>query len=196
MQMPLNDEPELSQDEEFEEEKVLIGDQDGGYSYYVRQSIFILIIRLILGEAFIGLLFFLVRFPVITNTEPLNFYYLSGIAYALVVAAIQIANIIIILYINLTWLRTTYTVRQKDIIVHRGIIHVTEVEYSTERIETVNVDQGIIGRIFNYGSVRVFNPVLKEDVVLENIPSPYLYAAVIANHQPKEVVRFFPQRKP
>ena len=82
-----------------------------------------------------------------------------------------------------------------EIIEENGIIRIVETAFSTERIETVKVSQNLWGRIFNYGTLIVYNPVLKADLTLFNIPAPYKYAEIIESREAKETVRFFPKRE-
>jgi hypothetical protein len=43
-------------------------------------------------------------------------------------------------------------------------------------MQTVYMTQSLLGRIFNYGNVRLFNPMSKEELLLEQITDPNLYA--------------------
>lgn len=175
-----------AEDENFEQER--FAQEEHGYSYYVRQSIVVLITRLLFLGLIAAFAHSLTLAPFVSNLEN-SFLTALGLTWAvqLVISAVS-------LFIVLQWIKTTYVIRPQAITEHRGIITVTEKDYSTERIESVIVQQSIWGKIFNYGTIVVFNPVLKEDLQLIDIPHPFLYARVIGERQSKESVRFFPKR--
>jgi hypothetical protein len=47
-------------------------------------------------------------------------------------------------------------------------------------VETVTIEQGLLGRVFNFGTLAIFNPVLNQDCLyLEDIPNPHKYAKIL-----------------
>ena len=55
----------------------------------------------------------------------------------------------------MTYLTTELAVTNKRIIAKFGFIRRSTVELNLDKVESVQVDQGILGRIFNYGSIVV-----------------------------------------
>jgi uncharacterized membrane protein YdbT with pleckstrin-like domain len=62
----------------------------------------------------------------------------------------------------ITWLRawirrvsTELAVTDRRVIFKRGLIRRHTVEMNMDKVESVDVDQSILGRIFNYGDVTV-----------------------------------------
>lgn len=73
-------------------------------------------------------------------TESLLF--LAGVAFFLAVAAIK-------------YLTTELAITNKRVIAKFGLISRSTIEINLQKIESLQVNQGILGRIFNYGSIVV-----------------------------------------
>jgi uncharacterized membrane protein YdbT with pleckstrin-like domain len=74
----------------------------------------------------------------------------------LVVAAILMAlGIVTILQKAMIGWATEYAVTDHRLLVKRGVLSVHTVEMSLDKIESVDVDQSLVGRLLGYGSVTV-----------------------------------------
>ncbi|MBI3261122.1 PH domain-containing protein [Candidatus Berkelbacteria bacterium] len=164
------------------------------FSYPLRTSLILLLIQLSSLQLILGSASLLTRYPLIAIADVINPVMSAGFLYSVLTIGFQLINLIFVIWMVLTWAQTTFIIRPKEIVIHRGIWRITENAYSTERIEEVDVDQSLWGRLFNYGTLRVYNPMLKVDLVLPNIPDPNTYAQVIKRSQSKEIVRFYPKR--
>jgi len=71
--------------------------------------------------------------------------FLAGV---LVVLVVFIARI-------LQYLNTEYGVTNKRLIMKKGVLRLTVTEIPTDRIESIYCTQGILGRIFHYGTMRI-----------------------------------------
>jgi hypothetical protein len=49
----------------------------------------------------------------------------------------------------------------------------------------MTISQNILQKIFNFGSIRLFNPVLKEEIYISNVPEPHKYGSIIQQYQPE-----------
>lgn len=166
----------------------------GNFSYPLRTSLILLLIQLSALQLILGSASLLSRYPLIAIADTIEPVMSAGFLYAVLTIGFQFINLIFVIWMVLTWAQTTFIIRPKEIVIHRGIWRITENAYSTERIEEVDVDQSFWGRLFNYGTLRVYNPMLKVDLLLSNIPDPHTYAQVIKRSQSKEIVRFYPKR--
>ncbi len=162
------------------------------YSYPIRSSTAIVIARIVTVQVLIGVISLLVSLPLIVFSSFINQYLPSLILYALITIVLQMINMFIIVTIFLRWINTIYIVRQNEIITQSGIWNIQEHKYTTEHAQRVSVEQSIWGRIFNFGTVKIYNPVLGEHVDLCDIPQPHLYANVIKRFENKEHVQFLP----
>ena len=78
--------------------------------------------------------------------------------------------IICVLFIH--WSMTTYEIRPGELIYRSGLIRRKMDIHSLKNMQTVYVSQGILGRIFKYGTLSLFNPMSKEELLLKNISDP------------------------
>lgn len=163
------------------------------YSYPIHTSSVIVVFRIIGIQLFVGFLSLLLTLPLIAFKEVITPYIPIIILYAFLSIGIQTINMILLVITFLQWIRMVYIIRPNEIIEQKGIWHIRENIYSTDKIEAVSVDQSIWGRIFNYGTIRIVNPVLNEDLFLEDISDPFTYADVIRQSKSKETIRFIPK---
>lgn len=150
----------------------------------IRKSVAILISKISALQLIIVLLYLLIRLvkywvliQIFTdnNYHDLNFW--LGIIVFIVLAVVQT---IMLLTIVLEWYFEYYEVRQ-DLIIHtRGVLRKKEDLYSLKTVEAGNVKQSLFGKLFNFGTVRIYSPVLRREYFLRDIPDPHhLRSAVI-----------------
>src|SRR3989344_4296715 len=74
--------------------------------------------------------------------------------------------------IALKWV-SEYTEISKDgVVKHNGILHKKEQKYACNFIEGATLNQSFLGLLFNYGTIELYDPALKEQVYLLNIANP------------------------
>jgi len=44
--------------------------------------------------------------------------------------------------------------------------------YSLKQISSTTLNQEFLGRLFNYGTIRIYSPILKQDYYLINVHKP------------------------
>lgn len=156
---------------------------DGAYSYTIHQTSFLLILRLILTEIIIMMATYSIRVLLNQITEYLN-WQLPLFIITSEVIILQIINLYLIINIVLQWINLTYTFNPKEVIIRQGVFSTNSVTYEFANLQSMTIVQNIIQKIFNYGTIKLFNPVLKEDVYLIDIPDPNKYANIIQQYQP------------
>ncbi len=85
------------------------------------------------------------------------------------------AAIIVLLVILLGWLKrvdTHYTVTNRRLVVRKGIVSRNEQSGLVERIQNVNVSQGVIQRLLNVGTVEFDTASDDSDFRFEDISDP------------------------
>lgn len=164
------------------------------YSYPLRMSGVIVVFRIIGAQLIIGALSLLITLPLVAFKETIDVYIPILTLYALLTLVLQFFNMLSLVVIFLSWLNTVYIIHPEEIILQKGILHIKENIYPTKRIEEVIVDQGIWGRIFNYGSVTIHSPTYKDELVLQDISQPHTYAEVIRSSESKENVLFLKEK--
>ena len=154
------------------------------YSYTVRQSHVLLITRIITAEIIIMLLHYFLRFILDQIFLSLNTK-LPLLVITIEVILIQILNLYILLVAILTWLNKHYIFNPKEVIIKIGIVSTKSTTYEIANLQSMSISQNFIQRIFNFGTIKLFNPVLKEEIYITNIPDPQKYGEIIQQYQPE-----------
>ena len=109
-------------------------------------------------------------------------------------AFLVLSKIILTVYIVLDWLNEYYEF-DKDFIYHRrGIIWTSEQKYAISNIQSVKLEQGLWGKVFNAGNLRFYDAVVKKEFLIYMIHNPLRYFEILDKMLPKvdaekEVIR-------
>ncbi len=144
----------------------------------LRESIVLIIIRLIFTEGIFGLLFFLLSILSSYLTPYVNTSYVLGL-YFIVLAIGFLINVGIVMVIALKWSTEYVEISKEGVSKHTGIFHKKEQKYACNFIEGVKLEQSFLGLLFNYGTIELYDPALKEQVYLLNIANPKKYSEII-----------------
>jgi membrane protein YdbS with pleckstrin-like domain len=79
------------------------------------------------------------------DTVPRQYIFLAAVIYILLLFVWRI-----LLFIN-----TEYGITSKRLIMKKGVFRITVVEIPVDRIESIICHQGILGRIFHYGTIFI-----------------------------------------
>ncbi|MBI2595486.1 response regulator [Candidatus Daviesbacteria bacterium] len=139
-----------------------------------RESLALIVIRIILTEAIFGFSLFLLSMLDSLASSYVNFN-LFGL-YALFFIAGFLVNLVVIWYIALKWTSEYTEVSRDGVIRYSGILHKKEQKFACNFVEAVTIEQSFLGQIFNYGTIELYDPALKERVYLINISSPKVYS--------------------
>lgn len=145
----------------------------------IRQSISILVSKLILldmiGVLALVALYYPELYPSIflPNTINVTVFFLAAIA-----------KILLTVYLVLAWLNEYWEITTKMVVHKRGIIFRKEEKFQLERVRSVGVAQGIFGRIFNCGTLTLYDLRLIKYVDLYLIHSPMRYLHVLEDMIP------------
>jgi hypothetical protein len=82
-------------------------------------------------------------------------------------------------YIIFEWLEEYYEIYPREVIHKKGIIFKNEQRYILKHIGSVTLLQGIWGRIFNFGTIKLYDWLLGKDTYLYLIHNPIKYHAVL-----------------
>ncbi|MDO8460950.1 MAG: response regulator [bacterium] len=157
----------------------------------LRESIALIIIRLISTEALFGFSLFLLSILSSYTHSYLNISYISTLYFIVFLGAFLI-NVSVVFSIAIKW-ATEYTeISKEGVIKHNGIFHKKEQKYACNFVEGAKLDQSLMGLLFNYGTIELYDPALKEQVYLLNITSPKKYSEIIQKIVSKEKTQPIP----
>lgn len=147
----------------------------------IRRSIFILIITMLGIEVFFDAIYIAIRIPPLyLNTTLLNQMNFTTL-YFLAFLILNLFKVVFMINAALQWLTHVYEIRDNEVRYKYGILRRDEKIFICSLTQEVAQSQGILGRIFNFGTISVTNPTIKEQIYLESIPNPQKYAEIIKN---------------
>lgn len=125
-----------------------------------------------------------IQFLLIGSLFILSFLFVEGFTTANFILIFILLSIVIIdLFISLIfyfdWVNKSYEIRSQSIVEKRGIIFRREETYACSNIEEIILKQGILGRIFDFGSLRLYDPALQQSIYLTNIRDPHHYQTIL-----------------
>ncbi len=137
----------------------------------LRESVVLIIIRLILTEALFGfsLLLFSILYSYINSY--LNSTDLSTL-YFIVLAGAFLINVGMVSLIALKWTSEYTEISKEGVVKHSGILHKKEQKYACNFVEGATLNQSFLGLLFNYGTIELYDPAQKEQAYLLNIANP------------------------
>lgn len=151
------------------------------YYIEIRRSVFWVLLRIVSLEFVVliaSLILMLVEEMILGTSNMLytqeNIILLIGTSVGM-----GVINIVLIIVAFLKWSTDYYILEGRNVVFRKGIWQVKEQVFSIENVETASVQQSFWGRVFNFGSLDVYNPVLKSDLHLYGIPSPSKYLEII-----------------
>lgn len=150
----------------------------------VRTSMIVLAWRLILLELVIVLIFLLLGFPAYFMNVSQNLYSTLFSIYTLTYLALAIIKIFFVLVIVLTYINDYYEIREGEVLQKSGIFTMREKIFSLHGVQSITVSQGIFGKLLNYGTIALINPVLNESFNLYLIRNPQKYLLLIKQQTP------------
>lgn len=150
----------------------------------LRKSIYCIIFSFAAIEIFFDSLYLFVKLPPIylhlsvtlqNNLMPL---------YFVIFVILSAIKFFLMLTIGIKWISNHYEINKREIRHCHGILSKKEEIYLCDFAQEVEYSQTLFGRIFNYGTVDIFNPAVKETIVLDSIPNPAKYAEIIKTNLP------------
>lgn len=188
---------------EFTEKKVLglakKGSDQGIFVSHltVRQSITILISKLILIDVITAVIF-LVSHSILFSTNVNESLNINQNAYNVGIFLILIfAKIALTIYLVLEWLNEYYEIKPDEIIHKKGVIFRKVKRHDLALIRAAKVERGLIARLLNYGTINLYDIRLNKDIGLYLIHNPLKYLLTLESIIPdlEEEKHFFAREK-
>lgn len=153
------------------------------YSYPLRSSTSLLFLQIFFTQLSLIIVILLIHFSLGSFNRVTNFSWSLDVLQLVVILIGQSGAAIFAMIAFLRWLSTIYLIQPEQIVIKRGIISIEEDIFSTEPIVEVKVKQSWLGRICNYGTLEITNPLVRNDFSLDCIPHPFFYASVIQDQE-------------
>ncbi len=163
----------------------------------VRQSITILVLKLILIDIITAVVF-LFSHSILFNTNVSSSLSINQNAYNTAIFLFLIfAKISLTIYLVFEWLNEYYEIRPNSIIYKKGIIFRKIKRQDLVLIRAAKVERGLFARVLNYGSINLYDIRLNQEMKLYLIHNPIKYLHVLESIIPdlEEEKEFFAREK-
>lgn len=152
----------------------------------IRQSIFFLLLKLIVIELIAAIL--VILFHELLASADIIFF---NIPLFVILVSTKTAFMV---FVIIQWLEEYYEITPTEIIHKRGLLFKKEERNMLNHLNSLKIDQGLFGRIFNYGTLTVHNWTTDKDVMLYLIHNPIKYNDILQSLLPdidkeKQVLR-------
>lgn len=144
-------------------------------SYKVRTHIAIVIRKIVITEIILAFAVFLVTSFMSPNVDSaINVNMVFYVDFFLL-----IINIIIFLYLLLSWNCKYYIISAEGVSLNFGVILRRSKQIDVPAIRSISVNQGFFGRIFGYGTLKLESPLLTKPFLLYDLPDPFRHSGLI-----------------
>lgn len=144
----------------------------------LRESMRVITLRLIFTEVIfaIATILSLTLIALLSN----KFIFLNTVLLDfIIIVGLIAANILIVLIIILKW-QTEYTeIAKEGIIKHMGILHKNQRKFICNYVEIISISQSLLGMILDYGTLKITESAVKEQIYISNISNPKSYIKVV-----------------
>lgn len=150
----------------------------------VRQSIAFLLLRLVLLDLVTGVLVISFFSPLFIPAVSLSGKILF-VSHSLgIVILLTLFKVILTLYVVLEWLDEYYEIFPDSVVHKRGLFFRKIDRYTFENVKSIGMEQGLFGRILNYGTLHFYDWKLQKTVYIYLIHNPKKYLLIIESLLP------------
>ncbi len=145
----------------------------------IRQSISFLLLRLILLDIVAALLIVIFFSALASQNIPEDIRLLIFSSNRLYFFLLVFIKICVTLFVVLQWLNEYYEIRPNAIIYRKGLLFRKEEKYSVNHIKLVGMQQGLFGKLLNFGTIELYDWDLEKYKTLYLIHNPMKYMRVL-----------------
>lgn len=161
-------------------------------SYVLRESYYVLGMRIVTLEVLFVLVSLVLRVVVEAIAGAVGIK-ING-WYFFIITGLHLVNTGILISMIMRWAGMMYIIRPKELVVRVGVFNSRSVSYDLSALQAVTLIQSFIGKVFNFGTVKLYNPILREDIYLSNVHNPAKYAEIIKDYE-RGGIGFIPRAK-
>lgn len=93
------------------------------------------------------------------------------------------------------WASEEFIVREKELVVKRGVISTKLTAFPFTNMQRIELKQGLLGKMFNFGTVSVYVPVLGQEISFRDLANPQVFAELLKQSIPQTSHNHFLLRK-
>lgn len=151
----------------------------------IRESITFLVLRLLVLEIIAAILIAvfhnLILSPQVNTAIETNLIVFNTPLFAI----FALIKTIIMIFIIVEWLNEYYEITPMEVIHKKGLIFRKEERYKLDHLGSLRIEQNAIGRILNYGTLKLYNWTMGREVSLYLIHNPRKYHRILETILPQ-----------
>ena len=150
----------------------------------IRQSIFFLVLRLFTIEVLAAFAVIALHFLLEEASNRMEFD--TSVLFNIpVYLALVIIKMLLTIYIVVQWVNEYYEIYPSEILHKKGFLVKQEERHLIEHIGSIKIEQGFLGRVFNFGTIKLFNWTTEKDILLYLIHNPRKYEHILEELAPE-----------
>lgn len=155
----------------------------------IRQSIVILISKLVTIDLLLAVIFISFNFLLIQGEEFVYGLSLNFLLFLVIFGLIGLFKIFLTIYVVLKWLVEYYEITPEYIAHKHGIFFKKQEMYRLDLVRRMDVQESLLGEIFNFGTITLYDMRLNKFLDLYLIHNSRRYAKVLKTILPNLEVR-------
>ncbi|MFI5265141.1 MAG: PH domain-containing protein [Candidatus Levyibacteriota bacterium] len=150
----------------------------------IRQSIAILLTKLILIDIILSVIVVGFYFAIASGTQILGLYLTNPFLFLTVLGIVGIFKIVISCYVVLQWLNEYYEITPEYIVHKHGIIFKKQEHFRLDHVRSMNIQDMAIGELFNFATITLFDLRLNKYLDMYLVHNARRYAKVLKQLRP------------
>lgn len=150
----------------------------------IRQSIAILLAKLTMIDFLAAFLILLTYFLLLQGNlfikDPLN----NPLIFVITFGILGLLKVTLTSYIVLQWLNEYYEITPNEVVHKSGIIFKKKEKYDLEKVRAMSVHDDILGELFNYATVTLYDLRLQKYLDMYLIHNPKRYTKIFETLRP------------
>ncbi len=151
----------------------------------IRQSIFFLLLKLFALEIISAITVTVFNFTFFSTDTLQRMTENFSLIYILLFVVFVIIKSSIMAYVVIHWVDEYYEITPKELIYKKGLIFKKSERHMLNHLGSLKLEQGVLGRIFNYGSLKLFNWAQEKELTVYLIHNPMKYYHVLKTLLPE-----------
>ncbi len=147
----------------------------------IRQSVFILLVRIVGADVLFSLLFLGLFAVLVAGGAP----EITGVVMTTVVFIVMgTIKLSIITSTVIQWLYEYYELNPEYLIHKRGFFYKKQEKYKMSNVRAIKLSEGILGEIFDFGTITVYDIRMQKYLDLYWVHNPNRYLKIFADLKP------------
>ena len=151
----------------------------------IHESIFMLLLKLFVIEVAAAVAVIIFHIILFSTNAPERYSGIFSVYMIPIYVVLVILKTALTVFIIIQWFEETYDITSKEVIHRKGFLFRDEARFTLKHIGTIKVHQGFLGRIFNYGTLSLYDWVNGKNIDLYLIHDPLKYHKILQGILPE-----------